>query len=52
MNFHGGLGTEPASLPLGRTIRPYYVRPRFRAFLEDLKITKDQADDGETKNSK
>ena len=50
MNFHSGLGVGLSSLPLGRAIRWYYVRPRFRAFLENLKITEDQTNDGETKH--
>ena len=46
MNFHSGLGAGLSSLPLGGAIRWYYVRPRFRAFLENLKITEDQTNDG------
>ena len=33
--------------PLGRWA---YVRPRFQGLLESLKITADQAEDGETKH--
>ena len=50
MNFHSGLGAGLSSLPLGGPIRWHYVRPRFRAFLENLKITEDQDNDGETKH--
>ncbi len=44
------MGTGLSSLPLGGAIRWYYVRPRFRAFLENLKTTEDQANDGQTKH--
>ena len=50
MNFHSGLGAGLSSPPLGGAIRWYYVRPRFRAFLENLKITEDQTNDGQTKH--
>ena len=50
MNLHSGLGAGLSTLPLGGAIRWYYVRPRFRAFLENLKITEEQANDGETKH--
>lgn len=46
-----GLTIEPAvTFTNGLPYRWYYVRPRFQAFLENLKITEDQAQDGETKH--
>ena len=50
MNFHSGLAATLAPLPLGRPIRWYYVRPRFQALLENLKITEEQAKDGQVKH--
>ena len=50
MNFHSGLAAALAPLTLGRPIRWYYVRPRFQALLENLKITEEQAKDGEVKH--
>ncbi len=50
MNFHSGLAAALPPLPLGRPIRWYYVRPRFQALLENLKITEEQAKDGQVKH--
>lgn len=50
MNVHGGLGTGLSSLPQGRKINWYYVRPRFQALLEELKITEIQDNDGTDKH--
>ena len=50
MNFYSGLGAGLLPLALGRPYRWYYVRPRFQTFLENLKITEDQAKDGQIKH--
>ena len=50
MNFYSGLGTELPPLALDPLYRWYYVRPRFQTFLENLKITEDQAKDGKIKH--
>ena len=51
MNIYGALmGTGPAPLAPGPLSRWYYVRPRFRAFLQNLTITENQARDGQIKH--
>ena len=50
MNLYSGLGTGLPPHALGRPYRWYCVRPRFQRFLENLKITEDQAKDGEVKH--
>ncbi len=47
-NLHGGLQAGLSPLRPGGATRRNCIRPRFRAFLEDLEITEDQADDGLT----
>lgn len=42
--------SDPALLPATPTYRWAYVRQRFEGLLENLKITADQAEDGETKH--
>lgn len=50
MNFRSGLGAGLSSLPLGGAKWSYDVRPRYRALPENLNITEDQTNDGETRH--
>ncbi len=50
MDLYSGLTSRLPPLTLGRPYRWYYVQPRFRAFLESLAITGDQAKDGRIKH--
>ena len=51
MNFHSGLEAGFPQLALRRPYRWYYVRSRFETFLENLTITEDQTNDGQTKHT-